>query len=209
MTNRLVSKAALAAVLGIVLGLGPACVEAHAASLKAQDKSKPAAGAQAKTSEAKPAPAKQDTQANPLKPENEVKKLVNGDDNEKGLIFSLEKRQKEIEAKEHDLKAKEDRLTALKNDVNQRLDELNKEHDRIAELVKKVEAVNDDRTKKIIRIYESMAPEDVASRVEKMDESMAVMILMSLPEKRSAKILSFINVDKAVRLTQSLKVKAD
>ena len=46
-----------------------------------------------------------------------------------------------------------------------------------------------------------------ASRIEKLDEAMAVMILASVADKKAAKILGFVDVDKSVRLSRSLKVK--
>ncbi|MCR4286764.1 MAG: hypothetical protein NUW09_01990, partial [Deltaproteobacteria bacterium] len=77
----------------------------------------------------------------------------------------------------------------------------------IETFVKKLGEAEAERTKKIVKIYESMPTEDVASRIEKLDEGMAVTLLASMSEKKAAKILAMVNVDKAVRLTERLRIR--
>lgn len=126
---------------------------------------------------------------------------------EKSLLAAINARQRELDQKDEELRTREERLSVIKADIDARIAELNKVHGKIEAFVKKIDEINDERVKKLVKIYESMNPEEAASRIEKLDEDMAVMILASVAEKKAAKILGFVNVDKSVRLSQSLKVK--
>ena len=128
-------------------------------------------------------------------------------DAEKSLLGALTRKEKELAAREEELVRKEERLNIVKADIEHRLSELKREHEQIAALVKKIDEINDQRIKRIVKIYESMTPEEAASRIEKLEEDMAVMILASMSERKAAKILSFVNVSKSVKLSQSLRVK--
>ncbi|MBI1911758.1 MAG: hypothetical protein HYS21_07115 [Deltaproteobacteria bacterium] len=128
-------------------------------------------------------------------------------ENEKGLIAALNRRQKELDAKEEELRVKEERLLVIKSDIDSRIAELNSIHGRIEAFTKKIDEVNDERVKRIVKIYGTMAPEEAATRIEKLDEDMAVLILSSLSEKKAAKILGLVELDKSVKLSKSLKIK--
>lgn len=130
-----------------------------------------------------------------------------GADVEKGILAVLNRKEKELQAREEDLVRNEERLNIVKADIEQRIAELKREHEEIAALVKKIDEINDQRNKKIVKIYESMNPEEAASRIEKLDEEMAVMILASMSERKAAKVLSFVDVSKSAKLSQSLRIK--
>ncbi|OGP16546.1 MAG: hypothetical protein A2V21_300305 [Deltaproteobacteria bacterium GWC2_55_46] len=126
---------------------------------------------------------------------------------EKGLLAAINRKEKEIEAREGDLLKKEERLNAIKGDIESRLGELRKVQQDIESMVKKINEVNDERIRKIVKIYESMGPEEAASRIEALDKEMAVMILATMSERKASKILAFVNVAKSVELSRSFKVK--
>lgn len=128
-------------------------------------------------------------------------------DAEKSLLGVLNRKEKELASREDEIVKKEERLNVIREDIEARIKELKKEHDEIAALVRKIDEINDQRIKRIVKIYESMKPEEAASRVEELDEDMAVMILASMSERKAAKVLSFVDVAKSVRLSQSLRVK--
>ena len=125
----------------------------------------------------------------------------------RGLAALLEKKQKELAEREAELVGKEERLKEVKADIEKKIEEFAKLKEAIETFVKKLGEAEAERTKKIVKIYESMPHEDVASRIEKLDEGMAVALLASMSEKKAAKILAVVNVDKAVRLTERLRIR--
>lgn len=126
---------------------------------------------------------------------------------EKGMLAVLNRKEKELKEREEELARSEERLSAVKSDIEARLAELKSEHEKIAALVRKIDEINDQRIRKIVKIYESMGPEEAADRLEKLDEDMAVMILAAMSERKAAKVLSFVDVSRSARLSQSLRVK--
>lgn len=125
----------------------------------------------------------------------------------RGLATLLEKKQKELTEREAGLVDREERLKEVKADIEKKIEEFAKLKQAIETFVKKLDEAEAERTKKIVKIYESMPPEDVASRIEKLDEGMAVTLLASMSEKKAAKILAMVNIDKAVRLTERLRIR--
>lgn len=125
----------------------------------------------------------------------------------RGLATLLEKKQKELTEREAGLVDREERLKEVKAGIEKKIEEFTKLKEVIETFVKKLDEAEAERTKKIVKIYESMPAEDVASRIEKLDEGMAVTILASMSEKKAAKILAMVNIDKAVRLTERLRIR--
>lgn len=126
---------------------------------------------------------------------------------EKGMLAVLSRKEKELREREEELTRNEERLNIVKADIEARLSELKAEHEKIAALVKKIDEINDQRNKKIVKIYESMSAEEAASRLEKLDEEMAVMILALMSERKAAKVLSFVDASRSAKLSQSLRIK--
>ncbi len=144
----------------------------------------------------------------PVLDEAALKKTIPGPgDRDKALVESVGRRQKELDSREEELKAREERVFAVREDVNARIAELKRLHGTIEALVKKIDEINGERVKRLVKIYESMSPEEAAARIEKLDQDLAVMILASVNEKKAAKILGFVDVAKSVKLSKALQIK--
>lgn len=126
---------------------------------------------------------------------------------EKTLLGAIARRQKELDEREAAIIVEENRLLEIKKDVEKRIEELDRVLKKIEEFVSKIDEISDERVKRVAKIYSSMAPEEAAARIEKIDEKTAVMILATISEKQAAKILSFVNVDKSVKLSEALKIR--
>ena len=126
---------------------------------------------------------------------------------EKTLLGAIAARQKELDEREAAIMVEEARLQDIKRDVEKRIEELDSVLEKIEAFVKKIDEVNDERVRRVAKIYSSMSPEEAASRIEKIEEKTAVMILATISERQAAKILSFVDVDKSVKLSQALKIQ--
>jgi len=126
---------------------------------------------------------------------------------EKTLLGAIARRQKELDEREAAIMVEEARLLVIKKDVEKRIAELDSVLEKIEAFVRKIDEVNDERVRRVAKIYSSMNPEEAASRIEKIDEKTAVMILSIISERQAAKILSFVDVDKSVKLSQALKIQ--
>ncbi|MEK6531335.1 MAG: hypothetical protein AABZ23_02435 [Deltaproteobacteria bacterium] len=126
---------------------------------------------------------------------------------EKNLLSAIQRKEEDLSQREALIKVKEERLESIKTNIEEKIAELKKVKSEIEVMVKKVDQANDQRIKRIVKIYEAMSPEESAARLEKIDEPTAVSILSAMSEKKAAKILGLMTVDKSVKLSQSLKLK--
>ncbi len=121
---------------------------------------------------------------------------------EKGLLEAIRRREKELDRREEALANLEQRLTTIRKGIDERMLELKKLRAELDKALSRIDEANSRRTQRIVKIYESMPPEDAAARLEKLDEKMAVMILSTMKEKKAGKILSMVAVEKSVRFSQ-------
>ena len=126
---------------------------------------------------------------------------------EKGLLAAINRRQNELDAREKDVRLREERLGLMKKDIDDKIAELNRVRKDIAAFAERIDAANNERVKKLVKIYEAMNPEEAAPRIEKLETETAVQILTVMTEKKAAKILEFMNVERSAALSQSLKLK--
>lgn len=139
------------------------------------------------------------------RPPGQPEPFVSG--TERSLLAAVNRKEKELEAREEGLRTKEARLDAIRADIEARTAELRKVHEGIESMVRKINEAREERIRKIVKIYETMNPEEAAPRIEGLDKDMAVMILSTMNEKKAAKILEFVNVEKSVELSRMFRSK--
>ncbi|MFQ5427399.1 MAG: MotE family protein [Thermodesulfobacteriota bacterium] len=124
---------------------------------------------------------------------------------EKGLILAIERKDKELRLREDELNEKMTRLAGVKGDIQTRIAELKDLVKELKTVKGKIDAFNNAKARRLVKIYENMAPQSAAARIERLDDAMAASILGSMREKIAGKILGFINVDKSVKISRVLK----
>ena len=98
----------------------------------------------------------------------------------------IEARRAELAAWETKLKTDEERIGAMRRDLDEEID-------RYTKLLMKIEAalqtagdINDKNSKKIVKSYEAMQPEEAAVRLAALPENLAVNILLGMNPRKSA-----------------------
>ncbi len=124
---------------------------------------------------------------------------------EKGLLEAIRRKEEELKTREDELSERMRRLAGVKKDIDarvKRLQALIKDFNAVKE---RIDRFNNEKARRLVKIYESMAPQDAALRIERLDDKMAASILGSMREKIAGKILGFVNVDKSVKISRVLK----
>jgi flagellar motility protein MotE (MotC chaperone) len=124
---------------------------------------------------------------------------------EKGLLEAIRRKEDELKTREDELNERMRHLAGVKKDIDtrvKRLQALIKDFNAVKE---RIDRFNNDKARRLVKIYESMAPQDAALRIERLDDKMAASILGSMREKIAGKILGFVNVDKSVKISRVLK----
>ncbi|MDR4495564.1 MAG: MotE family protein [Nitrospirales bacterium] len=130
---------------------------------------------------------------------------------EHSLLEQLQARLKAVEERERELQIREDRVAALQRDVEALAARQVKEAQRLgtqASALKEAQREflsQDPALDHLIKIYESMDPEEAALRIEQMKENLALDLLASIKGKKAAALLAGVSPPKAARLSEGLR----
>ncbi len=127
------------------------------------------------------------------------------------LLEDLQVRLKEVEERERGLQLREEHVLSLQRDLEALAARQAKEAKR---LEKETAAFSEEQRRyleqdpalvHLLKIYESMDPEEGALRIELMREGLALDILAGIKNKKAAGILAGVNPKKAARLSEGLQ----
>ncbi len=127
------------------------------------------------------------------------------------LLEQLQARLKVVEERERALQQREERLTELQQDLEALAARQTKEGKR---LVGEASSLAEEQRRYVeqdpalihlIKIYESMDPEEAALRIAEMREGLALDILASIKDKKAAGVLAGVEPVKAARLSEGLR----
>ena len=74
-------------------------------------------------------------------------------------------------------------------------------------LVKRLEQFDEDNFKNLVKVYESMRPEEAGPLMSSLKEETAIKIFSQMNNKKAAKILPFVEPKKATRISEALMKK--
>jgi len=123
---------------------------------------------------------------------------------ERSMLKAMKRRENELNDREEDLKKYERRLTLINDELDLRMKELKATKSVVDKAMARLKSAEKMRTQRIVKIYESMAPEEAAARMEKLDEKTAVMILSRMKEKKAGSVLGLVSIKKAVKFSQMM-----
>ena len=127
------------------------------------------------------------------------------------LLEDLQVRLKKVEEREHGLQLREEQVLSLQRDLEALAARQAKEAKR---LKKETTAFSEEQRRyleqdpalvHLLKIYESMDPEEGALRIELMREGLALDILAGIKNKKAVGILAGVNPKKAAKLSEGLQ----
>ena len=166
-----------------------------------------AAGAGSSSSEPKPENTKEpvdtqellDTQENPLRPQGPALDMP------QEVLDMLNQRQRAVERREEAMRTEEARLLSLKKDIEQLLArqlQLSKTGPNAKQKPIDAESAAKATVDQVVKMYETMPPEEAAARLERLPIEMALEVLRSLKGKTAGTILASVKPEKAAKLTE-------
>lgn len=126
---------------------------------------------------------------------------------EAGGGAGLTQRAEEIGRREAAVKREEEKLKDLKKEMEQRIAHLEKLKTDVEASLKKVEDEREQNFRHLVKVYESMPPEEAAARMEKLDDKVALALLSRMKGKTAGKILAAVDATRAARLSEALAEK--
>jgi len=120
----------------------------------------------------------------------------------------LDRQREELRRREERLRRREAEVEALAAEVEARLDELAALQARLKEqmagLSGEKSKVRTKQIKHLVEVYSSMKAEKAAALIDKLDEGVVVEIFALMPSENAGKVLSFVDPEKAARISQRL-----
>ena len=128
------------------------------------------------------------------------------------ILDMLNQRQRAVERREEAMHTEEMRLLSLKKDIEGTLACQQSSSQAQIEQTTKQKSHSDTAAKaivdQVVKMYETMPPEEAAARLEKLPTEMALQVLRSLKGKTAGSILASVRPDKAAKLTERFLASA-
>jgi flagellar motility protein MotE (MotC chaperone) len=123
---------------------------------------------------------------------------------ERDLLTMLQKKQKDLEARENALKAEEQKIAALKKEVMEKIDALKALETQLTAKLDTEKAQDEKRFKDLAKVYEATPPQKAAAMLEKLDVRTAAGITINMKRDRAGLIWGFLAPQKAVEITNEI-----
>ena len=123
------------------------------------------------------------------------------------LEFLIQKKA-QIEKEEKRIKEKKAELLAIQDDINKKIAELTKLRDEIKSEKTRKKIAEEQQFKHLVKIYSAMKPQNAADLIEKLDIKLAIELLSRMKGEDVGKILSFVKIEKAAKISEGL-IKQD
>jgi len=118
------------------------------------------------------------------------------------VLMQLDARRVELEDRASMLDKREEDLNIKGAIVKERLVELRALTQKIMEVKNAKDKKYDSRLEQLANVYSAMEPNEAATLIAKLDDTISLALLERMPEKRMGQILSFMEKGRAVELTK-------
>ena len=114
---------------------------------------------------------------------------------------NIRKEREEIALRKKDLKTLEEGVDKKLTEMDGKLEELRKLHDKIETLLAGKSAIEKKKVQELASIYQKMSPDKAALAIGGLDQQLAADLLANMNVKAAAKILDQISKQKATELS--------
>lgn len=109
-----------------------------------------------------------------------------------------------LRRRQEELQRKEESLQSLEKELDDKLNRLESLEGRIQTMLDEADVLQDKKIKHLVDVYSNMKPKEAAKALEVLEEPVAVKILTGMRGRNAGEILSFVDAEKAARLTEAL-----
>lgn len=133
--------------------------------------------------------------------------LIATNSGEQQLLLELDARRTELEKKAQNLEEKETEIKSQSQALAEKLAELKTLTSKIQQVRIEKDNQYEARLEQLSQVYGSIAPNEAAPMIAKLEEETALALLKRMPSKRMGQILSQMDSQRAVDLTKALTAK--
>lgn len=120
------------------------------------------------------------------------------------LVKAVKERQSELNIRQDEVQKEEDRLKSLQTEIEGQIQKLVEVEKRISELVAQKKAIEDEKVRKLAKVFEATPPEQAGPLMSKLDVDIAAELLLKMQGRKAGRIWGFVEPDKAVMISKEL-----
>ncbi|MFP4213798.1 MAG: MotE family protein [Desulfohalobiaceae bacterium] len=109
-----------------------------------------------------------------------------------------------LREKQQGLQQKEKELEELEERIDQKLARQEELKQELESILDEAQSVQEGKIKHLVDVYSNMEPEQAANVLETLNQDIAVKILSGMRGRTAGEILSFVQADKAAKLSEQL-----
>ena len=143
-------------------------------------------------------------QSKPKPPPAQRSRTVALTPEERKILLRLLERKRGLDERDTLLNQREEELRAMRDNIQQQVDELNRLQTRIEASIEAKKTQDAENFKKVITLYDGMDPKIAAQKLEKLDTKIAAQILMGMKIRKAARLLEALPPDMAKRITETI-----
>ena len=128
--------------------------------------------------------------------------LSGANENTDVMIEAIRRRSREIERREDILMVREEELLALRTDIEKKLKKLDEDTLFLEKILKELQGVDRESLAGLAKVYEHMAPDEAALRLEKLELEFAIRLLKAINSRKAGRILGYMAPDMAVKFSE-------
>ena len=122
-----------------------------------------------------------------------------------GLIKRIKEEESRLEQKATGLEEEERRLQIFSRELLENINDLKKLRLEVQNIHEQIQSNENEREKRLVKIYDAMEPDNAAQRLEAMDDSLGSWLLLRINVRKAGQILGAMSPDKASRITAQLR----
>ncbi len=125
---------------------------------------------------------------------------------EKKVLLNLKKEYEKLKQWQIMLNDQEKRLKRLELEILTQEEQIEKIEKEISELAKEIKEIREANVANLAQVYSKMKPQYSSQIVNNMPVDLAVKIFLKMQPNKVAKILSYVNREKAIKITEKLAI---
>ena len=123
---------------------------------------------------------------------------------ERDLLALLQKKQKDLDARENTINAEEQKMLALKKEIMEKIDTLKALEAQLSAKLDTEKNQDGKRLKELAKVYEAVPPQKAAAMLDKLDTKTAAGITINMKRDRAGLIWGYLNPQRAVAITNEI-----
>jgi flagellar motility protein MotE (MotC chaperone) len=110
----------------------------------------------------------------------------------------------DLNRRQEDLNRREQELKSLEQQIDAKLAQMQDLEARIKIMLKDAQGMKDEKLRHLVDVYTNMKAKQAAAVLETLDEKIAVRILAGMRGRQAGEILTFVQAEKAAKLSEAL-----